>query len=77
MHSDTIPTPRSAASLAPGDLVGEREAAEILSTAVHTLRNWRWRGEGPRFLKIGARMVRYQRSDLLAFIEGAQDRGAA
>ncbi|MHB1799618.1 MAG: helix-turn-helix transcriptional regulator [Vulcanimicrobiaceae bacterium] len=49
----------------------------MLGASVQTMRNWRWRGKGPRFLKIGARMVRYQRSDLLAFIEGAQDRGAA
>ena len=69
--------PSSPATLAPGDLVDEREAAAILGASVQTLRNWRWRGEGPRFRKIGLRMVRYQRNDLLAFVEGTQDCGAA
>ena len=77
MQPTITPTPQPAPTLAPGDLLDEREAAAILSASVQTLRNWRWRREGPRFRKIGARMVRYARADLLAFIEGAQDRGAA
>jgi predicted DNA-binding transcriptional regulator AlpA len=58
------------ATLQPGDLIDEREAAAILSTSVQTLRNWRWARKGPRVRKIGERMVRYHRADLLAFIEG-------
>ena len=75
MHPNT--TPHAPSKLEPGDLLDERETAAILSASVQTLRNWRWRGEGPRFRKIGTRMVRYVRADLLSFIEGAQDRGAA
>lgn len=60
--------PQQAAMLSPGDLVDEREAATILSASVQTLRNWRWSGKGPRFRKIGARLVRYHRADLAAFI---------
>jgi hypothetical protein len=56
--------------LRPGDLVDEREAAAILGAGVQTLRNWRWRGEGPRYRKIGQRLVRYHRGDLAAFIAG-------
>ena len=77
MQPTITPTPQPAPPLAPGDLLDEREAAAILSASVQTLRNWRWRGEGPRFRKIGLRMVRYSRADLQTFIEGAQDRGAA
>ncbi len=69
--------PHLASTLAPGDLLDERAAAAILGTSVQTLRNWRWRGEGPRYRKIGARLVRYVRTDLHAFIEGTQDRGVA
>ena len=69
--------PPSAATLAPDDLVDEREAADILHAKVQTLRNWRWRGEGPRYRKIGARMVRYRRRDLEAFIEGTAGDGIA
>ena len=42
----------------------------MLRLRAPTLRNWRWRGEGPRYRKLGKRMVRYARADLLAFIEG-------
>ncbi len=31
-------------------LVNERDAAEFLTVAVQTLRNWRSRGEGPPFV---------------------------
>ena len=70
MRPTVTPTPQPAATLAPGDLLDEREAAAILCASVQTLRNWRWRREGPRFRKIGLRMVRYSRTDLQTFIEG-------
>ena len=60
----------------PGDLLTEAEAAEIYNVAVATLRNWRALKQGPRFVKIGARCVRYRRADLAAFIDAA-DRGVA
>ncbi len=69
MQTATSSTPHTAAQLSPGDLVNEREAAAILGAQVQTLRNWRWRGDGPRYLKVGQRMVRYHRADLLAFID--------
>jgi predicted DNA-binding transcriptional regulator AlpA len=70
-----IPTPPTAAN--PADLLDENEAAASLSVAVQTLRNWRWKGEGPRFVKVGARLVRYRRADLAAFIEAGTSGKAA
>ena len=55
--------------LQPGDLLTQKDAAEILGVNTHTLENWRWRGIGPRARKIGQRLVRYHRADLAAFIE--------
>lgn len=60
--------PADTTPLLPGDLVDENEAAAILGTAVRTLRNWRSLGKGPRWVKIGQRLVRYGRHDLTAFI---------
>jgi hypothetical protein len=54
--------------LQPGDLVNENEAAAILCIEVRTLRNWRALGKGPRFVKVGERMVRYLRAELVAFV---------
>ena len=64
------------APLQPGDLIDEREAAAILHAEVRTLRNWRTLGKGPRFRKIGQRMVRDHRADLAPFIAG-EDAGRA
>jgi len=67
--------PPSAVSLQPGDLLDEREAAAILRTQVRTLRNWRALRKGPRYRKIGQRMVRYLRADLAAFISEETRKG--
>jgi predicted DNA-binding transcriptional regulator AlpA len=56
-------------TLGPGDLIDEKEAAAILAVAVTTLRNWRALKQGPRYQKLGSRMVRYSRADLAAFIK--------
>lgn len=64
MHTDTLP------ALAPGELLDEKEAAAALGCAICTLRNWRSQKRGPRFVKVGRRLVRYRRSDLAEFIGG-------
>ena len=48
----------------------EREVAELLGLSVATLRAWRHRGKGPRFLRLG-RSVRYLSSDLDAFVRAS------
>lgn len=55
----------------PSRLLREREAAEILTLKVTTLRRWRWSGRGPRYLKLGG-AVRYQLADIEAFKEASQ-----
>ncbi len=45
----------------------ERQVAELLGLSVATLRAWRHRGKGPRFLRLG-RSVRYLPSDLADFV---------
>ena len=55
----------------PDRLLDEKEVASILNINVATLRRWRWAGKGPRFLKIGG-AVRYEQSDIVAFIEAGR-----
>ena len=52
-------------------LLTEVETANILHIEVATLRRWRWSGDGPRFLKIGA-AVRYHPDHLQEFILAAE-----
>jgi predicted DNA-binding transcriptional regulator AlpA len=53
----------------PGpDLLKEAEAAAMLRRPPGTLRDWRHRGEGPPYVRIG-RLVAYVRSDLEDYID--------
>ena len=48
----------------------EREVADLLGLSVATLRAWRHRGQGPRFLRLG-RAVRYLPADLETFVRAS------
>ena len=48
----------------------EREVADLLGLSVATLRAWRHRGRGPRFLRLG-RSVRYLPSDVADFVRAS------
>lgn len=50
------------------DIDDEAAAAEYLGKPVKTLQQWRWRGEGPPYSKLGA-SVRYRRSDLDRYVD--------
>ena len=50
-------------------LVPDTVAAPILGVAVQTMRNWRWYGEGPSYVRVGDRAIRYDLADLEAFIK--------
>ena len=46
------------------------EAAQLLSVTTSTLDAWRLRGQGPRFVRVSRRCVRYRRRDLLEWTKG-------
>ena len=48
-------------------LIAEKELAERLGISVRTLRQWRYWGRGPRFIKLG-KAVRYSVADIEAYI---------
>lgn len=58
----------------PGDVLTEKQAAELLSLAPDTLRAWRTRkavkANGPPYLQRGRwKGVRYLRADLISWLE--------
>lgn len=55
-------------------LVEPKEVADYLVVPAATLAQWRYLGQGPRFLKVG-RFVRYRWSDVEAWLAG-QSRGS-
>lgn len=52
----------------PNRLMDETEAADLLCYSVRALQNWRYRGGGPKFIKISARSVRYTYGDVMEWI---------
>jgi hypothetical protein len=63
--------PWSVAGVEGVRLLSTTEAGRLLGVSPRTLEDWRLRGGGPLFRKIGRRIVRYLLSDLLAFVRGA------
>jgi excisionase family DNA binding protein len=45
-----------------------QEAAEYVRLKERTLADWRYRGCGPRYIRISGRTVRYRQSDLDAWL---------
>ena len=58
----------SAAFLDQDQLLNTKEVAAWLGVAPITLRIWRSRGEGPRFVRVSRRNIRYQRRVVLEFL---------
>ncbi len=52
-------------------LLKEGEVARVLNVEVATLRRWRWAGQGPKFIKVGA-AVRYDPTDLTTFVKAGR-----
>ena len=52
-------------------LLREIEAAAFLRLSPGTLRQWRYKGQGPTYQKLSARVV-YRLSDLVRFVEKSQ-----
>lgn len=59
------------------EAVDTAEASRIVGFPPCTLHTWRSRGEGPPFLKLGARSVRYQRRALFQWLAERQRRNTA
>lgn len=70
MQTQSAAPPPQEARHAPRALLDETEVAERLNVSIGTVQNWRTRREGPRYVKLGKRAVRYRPEDVEAFIEG-------
>lgn len=60
--------PNDGSAQVPGALLGPREAAAFLRCSEWTLAEWRCKGTGPRFCKLGNR-VRYSPAALAEWVE--------
>lgn len=51
--------------------LSEQDAARILGVHPSTLKRWRFKGAGPRFLIFNGRSIRYRAVDLEAYCDEA------
>jgi excisionase family DNA binding protein len=51
-----------------GDLLSPSELSRYLGVPLGTLANWRYKGRGPAFLRVG-RHVRYRAEDVATWVE--------
>jgi excisionase family DNA binding protein len=51
-----------------GPYYSPESAAQYLDIPLSTITDWRQKGVGPRFLRVGRRLVRYTKTDLDAFM---------
>lgn len=54
------------------ELLTTAELAALCRTSPETCRYWRWRGEGPRAMKVGRRVL-YDRRDVDAWLAARRD----
>ncbi len=50
-------------------LIDEQAAATFLDLTARTLQGWRYKGGGPRYIRVSARCIRYRRADLREWAE--------
>lgn len=60
--------PQSGTGPAPDDLLNPKEASAVVTLTVGYLAKLRRESLGPPWIKIGKRVVRYRRADLLAWL---------
>jgi len=53
----------------PAALLRPSEAADLIGVKTRALEAWRYRGFGPRWVKVSPRVVRYRRADLIEWAE--------
>lgn len=53
----------------PSETMTAGQVAEMLHTSEAGLAQLRYRGNGPKFVKVGGRKIIYRRSDVLAYLD--------
>lgn len=54
-------------------LLTPKEVASICGVTPRTVGDWRQKGEGPPYVKLSSRVVRYRREDVLAWIASHEE----
>lgn len=58
------------------ELLTEQQISKLTKIPASTLRSWRKRGRGPRYLRLGDRVVRFRRRDINEWLASREVGGA-
>lgn len=51
------------------ELISTEELAEILGLKTRTVKSWREKGKGPKFLRLSHKVIRYKKVDVEKWLE--------
>lgn len=55
------------------EFLSEKQVSELTGLALSTLRNWRFQGKPPAYIRVGGgRAIRYSRHEIEAFMEAGR-----
>jgi predicted DNA-binding transcriptional regulator AlpA len=66
------PQPATGTTRADDTLLSQKRVATMLSVTPRAVEAWRIRGEGPSFIRISSRCIRYRRSDVEAWLSSRE-----
>jgi hypothetical protein len=52
----------------PDDLLTTSETSVVVKNSPRTLESWRLKGDGPKFVRMGRRGIRYRWGDLVEYV---------
>jgi hypothetical protein len=59
------------------ELLGEKSVADILTVSIWTLRSWRRKGKGPRWMRLGGKRIVYDVTHLAIYLRNLPGGGGA
>jgi predicted DNA-binding transcriptional regulator AlpA len=71
------PQPANGTTRADDTLLSQKRVAALLSVTPRAVEAWRVRGEGPSFIRISSRCIRYRRSDVEVWLASREHQPAA
>ncbi len=70
MNSTTLPSRTAASDILGEPLLTPAMLARDLGVTTKTLERWRMTGDGPPFIRVSPKVIRYRRPDVEAFLSG-------
>ena len=58
----------------PSQLLNRKQVALLCNISIRTVDSWRYRNQGPRYIKLATGTIRYPLNEVLHFLQGYQNK---